>query len=74
MPDISMCQGQNCEARSNCYRHTAVPNVSWQSWFIAPPIFIAENIIENRCVHFLDNKPPEEVKTETSEVSLTETE
>ena len=26
MPDISMCQGNNCQVRTQCYRHTAHPS------------------------------------------------
>jgi hypothetical protein len=57
MPDISMCDGRNCEIRNECYRHTAQPNTNgFQSYFVAPPIFIAENIVEGKCIHFTSNK------------------
>ena len=44
MPDITMCLGKDdkgldCVKRMECYRHTAQPNPSWQSWFVASPWF-----------------------------------
>jgi len=37
MPDISMCEGQNCPLKETCYRHTATPNEFRQSYFAEPP-------------------------------------
>lgn len=36
MPDITMCKGENCEARVTCYRFTATPS-KHQSYFIETP-------------------------------------
>lgn len=32
MPDISMCEGGDCPARTICYRHTAKPSSHRQAW------------------------------------------
>ena len=35
MPDISMCQNEECPLRKKCYRYTATPNEHLQAygWF-----------------------------------------
>ena len=38
MADITMCKGTCCPFKDKCYRHTAEPKESWQSWFTEPPI------------------------------------
>lgn len=42
MPDITMCSGEGCPLKENCYRFTATPNpavpIHSQSWFAEPPI------------------------------------
>ncbi len=37
MPDITMCKGDDCPKREDCYRFTARPNGAMQSWFVTPP-------------------------------------
>ncbi len=37
MPDITMCQGINCELSTLCYRYKAEPSKFRQSWFMYPP-------------------------------------
>jgi hypothetical protein len=37
MPDISMCKGNNCKIRNNCYRYRAVPSDYYQSYFVESP-------------------------------------
>ena len=37
MPDISMCQGTNCNLKDNCYRFKAEPSKFRQSWFCKSP-------------------------------------
>ena len=32
MPDISMCQNEDCPVRYGCYRYTALPDEHWQSY------------------------------------------
>jgi len=46
MPDISMCAGNNCELKDNCWRYKATPSYR-QSWFATPPF---ESIFE--CDYF----------------------
>lgn len=36
MPDITMCKGEDCEARVTCYRFTATPS-KYQSYFMENP-------------------------------------
>ena len=47
MPDITMCRGNDCELKDNCYRHKAEPSEFRQSWFMKPPY---ESILE--CDYF----------------------
>lgn len=37
MPDISMCEGEGCPMRTECYRHTATPSEYRQSYFSEAP-------------------------------------
>ena len=37
MPDITMCYGQDCPYKNQCYRYTAKPS-ELQSYFIDAPI------------------------------------
>ena len=37
MPDITMCNGNNCELKSICYRYKAEPSQFWQSYFNQSP-------------------------------------
>jgi len=38
MPDITMCKGDGCDLRVQCYRHVAAPSTrGGQSWFVKPP-------------------------------------
>ena len=37
MPDITMCSGDNCPIRQNCYRFKAEPSKYGQSYFVKPP-------------------------------------
>jgi len=37
MADITMCNGEGCEAKNTCYRFTAIPSMR-QSYFIESPI------------------------------------
>lgn len=37
MPDISMCQGFNCNIKDNCYRFKAKPSEFRQAWFCKSP-------------------------------------
>ena len=37
MADITMCSGEGCDMKLDCYRHTANQS-GWQSWFSVVPI------------------------------------
>jgi hypothetical protein len=54
MPDITMCQGNNCELSSICYRYKAEPSKFRQSWFMDLPNEGLE------CEYFWEYKPDEE--------------
>jgi hypothetical protein len=38
MADITMCKGDDCPKRDNCYRFTAKESSFLQSYFISSPI------------------------------------
>lgn len=50
MSDISMCSGNNCPLKENCYRFLAAPNPYRQSYFTEPPF---NKVIED-CDYFWD--------------------
>jgi hypothetical protein len=37
MADITMCTGEGCPIKLDCYRHIAFPNQYWQSYFSETP-------------------------------------
>lgn len=37
MPDITMCKGNKCPLKENCYRYKAIPSEYRQSYFVEPP-------------------------------------
>lgn len=37
MPDITMCKGEECPLKWNCYRHNAKHSPLYQSFFIGTP-------------------------------------
>ena len=54
MPDITMCNGNNCELSSICYRYKAEPSKFRQSWFMDSPNEGLE------CEYFWEYKTDEE--------------
>lgn len=48
MPDITMCKGEGCSRKLDCYRYTADPDLYWQSWFVYSG--------GDDCNNFMDNK------------------
>jgi len=52
MADITMCDGNNCPRKNDCYRHTAKANPRWQSWFAKSPI----NLKTKQCKQFWNNQ------------------
>lgn len=55
MPDITMCRGNGCELKDNCYRYKATPNDFRQSWFFKPPF------TGSSCDYFWKNNLPNTV-------------
>lgn len=51
MPDITMCLGGDCVQKDSCYRYRAVADKHWQSFFVNPPVVVAENK-EQICAQF----------------------
>ena len=49
MPDITMCKGIGCEAKTTCYRFTAKPNEYRQSYFMKSPI------VNNGCEYYINH-------------------
>ncbi len=37
MADITMCEGDHCPVKDNCYRYTAPVNEYMQSYFVVTP-------------------------------------
>jgi hypothetical protein len=60
MPDISMCSGEKCPLKENCYRFLAIPNEFRQSYFMNPPY----NHQTNECEYFWDNYLYQKIKDE----------
>ena len=62
MPDISMCIDQLCPIKEQCYRYTAIPSGSWQSYFgervlnIAKLENLTENAHEELCDYYWSNE------------------
>lgn len=65
MPDITMCNGNNCLLRLNCYRHTAKAEELGQSYFKNAPFKMSLLFDEDTanvgvatlvCTHFWNNK------------------
>jgi hypothetical protein len=50
MPDITMCNGQNCNKKNTCYRFTATPTPHWQSYFSVSPV------VNDECDHYMKLK------------------
>lgn len=51
MADITMCEGQGCPIKEECYRHTANENPYRQSFFVYVPYDHAYK----GCEYFSDN-------------------
>lgn len=55
MPDITMCYGNSCPKKEECYRHTATANPWRQSYFVIEPLeednscdyFTPDALVEN---------------------------
>lgn len=38
MADITMCGGEGCQKKDECYRFTATPSDYWQAFFTVSPV------------------------------------
>ena len=54
MADITMCSGEKCPLKENCYRYTAKPNEFRQAYFMEPPV------IGETCEYFWRDEVSEE--------------
>lgn len=52
MPDISMCFGNGCPIKEDCYRFKAKPDKDYQSYFVDPPFNIVESDEQPSCDYF----------------------
>ena len=50
MTDISMCRGDGCYVRDECYRFTARPDGMWQAWLSTTPTDDGK-----ACDYYIDN-------------------
>lgn len=50
MPDITMCVGEGCPLKEECFRYTAKPSEYRQSYFDGTP-----NYSRLRCEYFMYN-------------------
>ena len=61
MPDITMCKGEGCGIKEDCYRHTAKANEHWQTYFTESPC--SQKMGGTACEYFTPNRRAEnEVK------------
>lgn len=58
MPDITMCKGEGCTLKENCYRFTATPSEYRQAFFISSPC--KQKLTGQSCEHYWDNRRYEE--------------
>lgn len=68
MPDISMCFGDNCPLKNECYRFKADPS-EYQSYFSYPPFSIDFNMDgtqEIDCLYFWKIKPAQNENSKLS--------
>lgn len=54
MPDITKCEGRQCELKDTCYRYTSEPSKYRQSYFTSPPLYINQ-IGEHQCKYYIPN-------------------
>ena len=54
MPDITKCEGRQCELKDTCYRYTSEPSKYRQSYFTSPPLYVNQ-IGEHQCEYYIPN-------------------
>lgn len=60
MPDISMCNGQDCPLKDSCFRHIATPSMFMQSYFAESPF----NKEKNKCDYYWEVKSKEQLEAD----------
>jgi hypothetical protein len=68
MPDITMCDGQDCPWAKDCYRHTATYDTVYQSMFYGSPLRLLLDVLPI-CDMFWNNKENHAKKPITSRFS-----
>lgn len=53
MPDITMCNGDNCPFKETCYRYLATPSEYMQSYFMKPPFDMVDG--EHVCSYYWEH-------------------
>jgi len=61
MPDITLCKGENCTIKEECYRFTAKPSEYWKSYFVESPC--TKKMGGTACNEFVSNRRSEYAKT-----------
>jgi hypothetical protein len=56
MSDITMCKGDECPKKDDCYRHTANENTYRQSYFMNVPY----DKVRETCDEFTNNRKRDE--------------
>lgn len=58
-----MCSGVGCPLKENCYRHKAIPDELWQSYFLDPPFDGVD------CTHYweMSSKPSKKLDKKVKE-------
>jgi hypothetical protein len=54
MPDITMCKGENCTIKNECYRFTATPDKYRQAYFAESPC--TKKMGGTSCDHYVPNR------------------
>ena len=65
MPDITMCDNEQCPLREKCYRFRAIPDPYWQSFaHFEPSTYPTPKGTQTECDHFWDisERPQREIK------------
>jgi len=64
MPDITMCQQENCEKKLECFRYMAEPNPKWQSYVEFNEEFCGKNNNYKMLIRIRENDKLKNVKKE----------
>ena len=59
MPDITKCEGRQCELKDTCYRYTSKASGYGQSYFCEPPLEINKDG-KQECEYYWPDKQKEQ--------------